>query len=554
MSGAATIAQTARFPDGSLHLLKQLPPRPFEPNLKPRQRALFLNQQLTHQTIVGFGGAFTEAAAINFQKLDKKHRDKVIQLYFADPQQNGHGYTLGRVPINSCDFSPKSYSFDDVPNDKNLQHFDDSVQHDVDSGMIPMIQQAQQAIINRGKGLKLSMFASPWSPPAWMKKPVFVNGVMNQSMVTSAQPYCLEHGMEGAWAHYFSKFISAYERHGIEMWGVTVQNEPEAAVGWEACLWTPETMAEFVKKHLGPRLAKDHPGVKIIGFDHNKDHVVDWARGLYADTEARAFFAGIGVHWYGGLNGHNLNTTHNLAPDKFILGTEACNCGGVVYRSPDLGLWWSRAESLALDILEDLRFWAVGWTDWNLLLDTNGGPNHLNNLCDANIIVDENKSVGNETLIVQASYYFMGHFSRFIPPGSKRIDLVNNVEVKMPSLDAGDVKNGQALLWTPCTGSNVQRWSYEEANGGLSILDTNTSSGSDGYGHGGECMDFDTKFWLPKLQTWACAHSGNQQWRIESVPGGSRIINSPSCDAEAGCKCVTAIEIGGYAVGLVVLL
>ena len=81
------------------------------------------------------------------------------------------------------------------------------------------------------------------------------------------------------------------------MWGVTVQNEPEAAVGWEACLWTPSYQAQFVKDHLGPVLHAEQPGVKIIGFDHNKDHVQVWAKGLYADPEAKKWFAGIGIHW-----------------------------------------------------------------------------------------------------------------------------------------------------------------------------------------------------------------------------------------------------------------
>ena len=173
-------------------------------------------------------------------------------------------------------------------------------------------------------------------------------------------------------------------------------------------------MANFVRDHLGPVLERDHPSVKIIGFDHNKDHVLEWAQGLYADPAAAKYFAGVGVHWYGGLNTQNLNETHNLAPDKIILGTEACNCvGNVVYKEPSVSAWWTRAEKLALDILEDLNHYAVGWIDWNLLVDTSGGPNHLKNLCDANIIVDADESRGEGTpLITQASYYFMGHFSR----------------------------------------------------------------------------------------------------------------------------------------------
>jgi glucosylceramidase len=172
----------------------------------------------------------------------------------------------------------------------DLEHFDNTVAHDVDSGMIPMIQQAQELVKARGYALK--MYGSPWSPPAWMKERVWGQ----QSMLLSNSPNGLMPSMQRPWAKYFSKFISAYRKHGIELWGVTVQNEPEAAVGWEACLWTPEYMASFVRDHLGPVLKADHPEVKIIGFDHNKDHVALWATGLYADPEAAKYFYGIGVH------------------------------------------------------------------------------------------------------------------------------------------------------------------------------------------------------------------------------------------------------------------
>jgi len=124
----------------------------------------------------------------------------------------------------------------------------------------------------------------------------------NRSMILSAKPNGLDPRMQRPWAKYFSKFISAYKRHGIDMWAVTVQNEPEAAVGWEACVWNASFQASFVKNHLGPVLRDEQPGVKIIGFDHNKDHVVEWAAGLYADPGAKAYLDGIGVHWYGGLH------------------------------------------------------------------------------------------------------------------------------------------------------------------------------------------------------------------------------------------------------------
>ena len=544
--------QTARFKDGSVKLLEDMPPLEMVP-MGSAPKSLAVDTSRRHQEIIGFGGAFTEAAALNWKLLSQDDQKKVISLYFDPPEKGGHGYTLGRVPINSCDFSPESYSFDDVAGDVELEHFDTSVTHDVESGMIPMILAAQEKVVARGE--KLNVYASPWSPPAWMKLPAAnQSGVVVQSMLVSAKPNGLDPQHQRPWAKYFSKFISAYRSHGIDLWGVTVQNEPEAAVGWEAMLWTPEYMASFVRDHLGPVLAAEQPNVRILGFDHNKDHVADWAKALYEDPEAAKFFAGMGVHWYGGLNTHALDYTHHLQPNKMILGTEACNCGGVTYRnisykdgaiiSSPIAAWWSRAESLALDILEDLRFWAVGWTDWNLVLSIKGGPNHLKNLCDANIIVDPINNLSQGTLIMQASYYYMGHFSRYVPPGSRRVSLNNSVELNAPPLSADDVKNGQALLFAPCDGDDVQKWTLDDG-GSLFVHGTAEALLSDGYKHGGECVDVALDSPIDgKTQTWACFHVGNQIWSVVDVPGGSQIKN-PYLN-----KCMTAVQTNGAAVGL----
>tara|TARA_B110001452_G_scaffold99062_1_gene82080 strand:+ start:124 stop:2529 length:2406 start_codon:yes stop_codon:yes gene_type:complete len=547
--------QTARQGDGTLILLQDMPPLRVERMADaPTGPTITLDSSKMHQEFVGFGGAFTEASALNWKKLTEADQAEVIRLYFSDATAGGLGYTMGRVPINSCDFSPASYNFDDTPDDAELKHFDSTVAHDVEAGMIPMIKAAMEAV--EARGLELKLLASPWSPPAWMKLPL--NGV--RSMVLSAKPNGLDPKMQRPWAEYFSKWLSAYKAHGIDFWGVTVQNEPEATAGWESMLYTPAFMASFVRDHLGPVLKAEQPGVKIIGFDHNKDHVLEWAQGLYADPAAAQYFDGVGVHWYGGLNTDNLQATHELAPDKLILATEACNCvGNVVLSEPNLAAWWTRAERLALDILEDLRYWTSSWLDWNLLVDTTGGPNHLKNLCDANIIADANNSLGKGTLIKQASYYYMGHFSRYLVPGAKRLELTQNVETSPPPLSPADVKNGVALAFVKCdSDSAVQRWAMGK-HGGVVASGTNEAPGSDGYAIGGECMEhcISGECWFPKVQVWACGKPGdgnalhggpgNQKWEVHDVlipPGGSQLKNP------ATNQCLTAVTTAGWAVGL----
>jgi len=442
----------------------------------------------------------------------------------------------------------------------DLVHFDNTVQHDVDNSMIPFMAAAQQKVKARGAELKL--LASPWSPPAWMKVPVPVWwDAKNQSQVRSARPNGLLPEMQRPWAKYFSKWITAYKSHGIDIWAVTVQNEPEAAPNWEAMLWTPEFMATFVRDHLGPVLEADHPSVGIFGFDHNKDHVVGWTQGLYADEAAKKYMRGVAVHWYGGLNGANLDAAHAIAPEKEILATEACNCiGNVVLRTPSLAAWWTRAELLALDMIEDLKHWATGWIDWNLIVSPQGGPNHLKNLCDANIIADPQNTTGFGTnFIKQASFYYMGQFSRYLRPGMRAVKLTNLVETELPPIKSADIKNGAGLVFMPCEkDSAVQLFRLTHRDSGTFIVaaGTNEAPGSDGYGMGGECVEIciSGECWFPKIQLWTCKQesnpdalhgaTGNQAWEVKAVDGGSQIVNP------AIGKCLTAVKTAGWTVGL----
>lgn len=333
------VTQTAFGADGKTpDLLKALPEVSLAKSDPPTTAALVIDASQQFQEILGFGGAFTEATADNWKQLSSEDQEKIMKLYFADPKDGGHGYTVARVPMGSCDFTLASYNFNNVSGDVDMKFFDTSVAHDESSGMLPMMRDAQDLVKKRGH--KLKIFASPWSPPAWMKN--LRDG--KHSMLGSATPNGLNETYQGAWAKYFSKFITAYKAHSVDLWGITVQNEPEFPAPWEACAYTPEYEADFVAKHLGPTLRKDHPDLKIMGFDHNKDHVVTWAKVLYGNPEAAKYIDGVGVHWYGGLNTQHLNTTHYINPDKFILPTEACNCGGVAFQKDDPTEWWSRAE------------------------------------------------------------------------------------------------------------------------------------------------------------------------------------------------------------------
>lgn len=173
-------------------------------------------------------------------------------------------------------------------------------------------------------------------------------------------------------------------------------------------------MLAHLRDYLHPVMSRDHPEVKIMIYDHNKDNLVNWVETIFGDPIVRNMAHGTAVHWYNAEPGQmsdRLSKANEIAPDKFILPTEACNCPGVILGD------WPRGETYGIDIIADLNNWAVGWVDWNMLLDMKGGPNHLNNYCDAPIVGD----AVNQKVHLQPPYWYMGHFSRYVLPGYKRI-------------------------------------------------------------------------------------------------------------------------------------
>ncbi len=356
-----------------------------------RMPKLVVNTERRFQRIEGFGGAFTEAAAVTWQQLPPAERDALLRAYF-DPVQ-GHGYTFNRVHMNSCDFSLGNYAHAAVPGDSALAHF--NIDRDREA-LLPMIKAAMAVA---GRPMKLLM--SPWSPPAWMKS----NGEMNNGGT-------LLPGHAATWAQCFVRFIQAYEAEGVPIWGVSVQNEPDATQRWDSCVYTAEQERDFVRDHLGPALhAAGLSHIRIVIWDHNRDQMVQRADVVYSDPEAARYVWGCGFHWYVEDHFDHVGLLHDAYPDKQLLFTEGCQEGG-----PHRGEW-APAERYARSILSDLNHWTVGWIDWNLLLDDTGGPNHVGNFCSAPMLADRAKG----RLEPQASFDYLGHFSRFIRPGAQRV-------------------------------------------------------------------------------------------------------------------------------------
>ena len=220
--------------------------------------SVFVDTQRRFQRMEGFGGAFTEAAAVTWQGLHAARRDELLRAYF-DPDQ-GHGYSLCRVHMNSCDFALGNYTHADVPGDIALQHFN------IDRDRQALLPFIQAALAVAGRPVKL--LVSPWSPPAWMKDTGHMNGG-GQLLPQYA----------AAWAQCFVRFIQAYQAEGVPVWGVSVQNEPEASQRWDSCQYTAQQERDFVREQLGPALAAAGLGhIKIIVWDHNRDRMVERAK------------------------------------------------------------------------------------------------------------------------------------------------------------------------------------------------------------------------------------------------------------------------------------
>jgi glucosylceramidase len=281
-----------------------------------------------------------------------------------------------------------------------LEHF--SVKPD-EKYRIPLIQAALKI-----SGNNIKIFASPWSPPAWMK----TNN--NMLMGGKVKPEYL-----GAWARYYVRFIKEYGMQGIPIWGLTVQNEPMSVQTWESCIFTGEDERDFIKKFLGPTLVKNNmTDVKLMIWDHNRGIMYQRAQSVYDDPEASKYVWGMGFHWYVGNHFDNVRLVHDSYPDKKLVFTEGTPAS---YDEKILGEWqWG--EQYAESIIMDINNWASGWVDWNILVDEQGGPNHVGNFCIAPLI--GNTKTGE--LIYMNSFYYIGHFSKFVVPGARRVVSSSN--------------------------------------------------------------------------------------------------------------------------------
>lgn len=414
-------------------------------NIDTANVTIVLRPEKSYQKIIGIGGSFTESSAFVLKQVSSAKRDEVLEAYFGT---NGAAYTLTRTHIGSCDFTVNGkYTYADDSNDVNLDNF--SVAPDEDD-LIPLIQDAISTAASDGNSFKI--MASPWTPPVWMKSGGTSGGWYGGSLLVSHYTN---------FARYMSKYITEYKNRGINIWAVSPINEPGGNGNtFESCIFSVLQERNYVNQALGPILANDHPEVLILGFDHNRDAMDGWASVLYDSP----YIDGLAVHWYSSTtNTYNSEfiKVYNRNTNKIIIHSEGCidaydiNTEGDWWNddwwwqtnATDWGWdWGNRAihpkyvpvYRYAVDIIETINSYNMGWIDWNIVLDRNGGPNHVNNWCGAPVLIDTN----TQEIFYTPIYYVMKQFSRTIRPDAVRIEKISThtnlyiLAVKNPDSDS----------------------------------------------------------------------------------------------------------------------
>ena len=379
-------------------MFESLKPSVFERDPAAENRVINLYPDAGFQEIIGFGGAFTETSAYQFSRMSAESKDKIIKLYF-DPKE-GLGYNFCRTHIHSCDFGLSRYTYVE-DGDSELKTF--SIERDR-KYILPFIKAAKKTA-----GSELLLFASPWSPPAWMKS----NGDMCHGGRLLDDYY-------GAWAKYFVRYLEEYGKEGLSFFAVTVQNESIAWQTWESCIYTAREEAVFVTKFLKPELkAAGFNDVKVMIWDHNKERVYERARDSFAVPGAKDDIWGVAFHWYSGAHFDALRMTHDAFPDKPLLLTEysvGAQYGGETAQQPHTS--WKGLEAYASELIGDFNNHMSAETMWNLLVDEAGGPFHDRpGGSRAQIVLDPE----NDEIFIEPTYYAIAHFSKFVKRGALRV-------------------------------------------------------------------------------------------------------------------------------------
>lgn len=465
-----------------------------QPNLtfqqgKAQGKTITVRPDMLKQNILGIGTSFTESSAFVLAHLSKEKRAEVMENIYGE---NGANFSIARTHIGATDFAVDGkYSYAPVKDDVELSSFSIAVDQDgfkqqeyagikdEQFDLLPMIKQAY-AIKSKQSDKDLRIVASAWTAPPWMKdiedyyiKPTKSNN--HQGTGGELKPQYVS-----TYADYLLKYLDAYKKEGIDIWALTPVNEPHGNSGqWESMHFTPKTQSDFIKEHLGPKLkASAHEAVKLLIYDQNRDQMEHWTDEILSDEETAQYVYGTAVHWYESttkVNEEVFDRVHEKFPNFSIIHTEGTidDLGkdapeGILdpvgfkesnwFNNDDF--WWNKnatdwaytatwapkpedhpiytpVHRYARNIIVSLNHWLEGWIDWNIVLDRNGGPNHVGNFCGAPIMIDTETGEVYYTPI----YHVLSQFSQTIRPGDKALQ----VDTQLKGLDSDALHVSSAI-------------------------------------------------------------------------------------------------------------
>lgn len=347
-----------------------------------------IDPRKTYQTIDGFGGCFNELGWVALSKASQTDRNQVLSALFGD---QGSAFTLGRLPIGASDFALDAYSLDDVPGDYELKSF--SIERDKKQ-LIPYVKAAMQV------RPALQNWGSPWSPPAWMK----TNNSYSKGSL-KWEPATLR-----SYATYFSRWVDAYRKEGINIYAFTPQNEPNILSPYPSCLWSGPQLREFIADYLGPTLRERKTDVQLwVGFNgdppNGGNNVNDRLVTVLEDPKANLFLTGIGFQYD---SGNQIALAHEMYPNKKLMQSEMECFNGANS--------WGQAQERYNLMKRYFDGGANAYFAWNMVLDETGkGPWNWRQ----NALITVNSNTGQVTY--NGEYYALRHFSQYVKPGAKRV-------------------------------------------------------------------------------------------------------------------------------------
>ncbi|MFT5451536.1 MAG: glucosylceramidase [Enterobacterales bacterium] len=461
----------------------------------PDGTVILIRPDIVKQTMVGVGTSFTESSAFVLAHLEKAKRQEVMNKIYS---KDGANFPLSRTHIGATDFAVEGkYSYAEVKDDAALKHFSIAPDKagfskqqypgikDESFDLLPMIKEAN-AIKKAQQDEQIHIVASAWTAPPWMKdiEDWYITGTeKNAQQGTGGE---LKPQYVSTYADYLIKYLDAYQAEGINIWGLTPVNEPHGNSGqWESMQFTPQTQSSFIKEHLGPKLASANKSdIKLLIYDQNRDGLEHWTDVMLGDTETAQYVSGTAVHWYEStfkVYEDVLDKVHHKFPDYDIINTEATidDLGKpapegildpVLFQESNWfandDFWWNAnatdwaytatwapnvddhpiytpVHRYARNIIVSFNHWMTGWIDWNIVLDQNGGPNHVGNFCGAPIMID----VKTAEVYYTPIYYILAQFSRTIRPGDKAVQATKYLDgLANDDLHASATINDKKLL------------------------------------------------------------------------------------------------------------